>query len=236
MIDEGKAEISAPAPLRSFGRRKAKPLSARKERLIGELLPLIRVDLAKDAPCPLTALFPVSVKEVWLEIGFGSGEHLSWQAERHHDIGLIGCEPFINGMGTLLGAIDERGIRSIRVHDGDAREVLSWLPDRSIGRIFLLFPDPWPKRRQQKRRLLAAETVSAFARVLKPGGVLRFASDSGDYAAQALVITRQRGAFIWRAERAADWRERPVDWPETRYERKALSEGRKPIYLSFDRV
>ncbi len=148
--------MSVTGPLRSYGRRKAKPLSARKARLIGELLPLLRVDLAKAAPCPLTTLFPVPVREVWLEIGFGSGEHLLWQAERHNEIGFIGCEPFINGMGSLLGAVEERGIRTIRVHDGDAREVLAWLPDRSIGRIFLLFPDPWPKRRQQKRRLFAA--------------------------------------------------------------------------------
>ena len=203
---------------------------------MGALLPLIRVDLAKEAPRPLTALFPVPVKDVWLEIGFGSGEHLLWQAERHRDIGLIGCEPFINGMGSLLGAIEERGLGTIRVHDGDAREVLSWLPERSIGRIFLLFPDPWPKRRQQKRRLISGETVHELARVLVQGGALRFASDSGDYAAQALRLMRKSGAFIWRVERLADWRERPSDWPETRYERKALSEGRKPVYLSFARA
>jgi tRNA (guanine-N7-)-methyltransferase len=236
ILAAGTMAISETRRLRSFGRRKAKPLSARKERLIGELLPLIRVDLAKKAPIPLTALFPAPVKEVWLEIGFGSGEHLLWQAERHQNIGFIGCEPFINGMGSLLGAIDERGIKSIRVHDGDAREVLSWLPDRSISSMFLLFPDPWPKRRQQKRRLLARETIGEFARVLAPGGELRFASDSGDYAAQALVLMRQSGGFIWRAERPADWRERPADWPETRYERKALSEGRKAIYLRFARI
>lgn len=236
MIVGRKAEIAAPAPLRSYGRRKAKPLSARKERLIGELLPLIRVSLAKEAPNRFTALFPVPVKDVWLEIGFGSGEHLLWQAERHQDIGFIGCEPFINGMGSLLGAIEQRGIGTIRVHDGDARDVLAWLPDRSIGRIFLLFPDPWPKRRQKKRRLLARETVSELARVLVPSGELRFASDSGDYAAQALLLARGSGAFVWTAERPADWRERPSDWPETRYERKALSEGRKSVYLTFGRL
>jgi tRNA (guanine-N7-)-methyltransferase len=228
--------ISETRRLRSYGRRKAKPLSARKERLIGELLPLIRVDLAKEAPSPLSALFPVPVKEVWLEIGFGSGEHLLWQAERHGHIGFIGCEPFVNGMGSLLGAIEERGIGTIRVHDGDAREALAWLPDRSVGRIFLLFPDPWPKRRQKKRRLLARETVSNLARVLVPGGELRFASDCGDYAAQALVLMPASSAFVWTAERPADWRERPSDWPETRYERKALSEGRKAIYLTFGRL
>jgi tRNA (guanine-N7-)-methyltransferase len=236
MIVVRKAEIAAPPPLRSYGRRKAKPLSARKERLIGEFLPLIRVNLAREAPDPFTALFPVPVKDVWLEIGFGSGEHLLWQAARHQDIGFIGCEPFINGMGSLLGAIEQRGIGTIRVHDGDARDVLAWLPDRSIGRIFLLFPDPWPKRRQKKRRLLARETVSELARVLVPGGELRFASDNGDYAAQVLLRARASGAFVWTAERPTDWRERPSDWPETRYERKALGEGRKALYLTFGRL
>jgi tRNA (guanine-N7-)-methyltransferase len=125
---------------------------------------------------------------------------------------------------------------TIRVHDGDARDVLAWLPDRSISRIFLLFPDPWPKRRQQKRRLLAREPVRELARVLVPGGEFRFASDSGDYAAQALFLARGSGAFIWKAERPADWRERAADWPETRYERKALTSGRKAIYLSFERA
>ena len=236
MFDGEKAEMSVTGPLRSYGRRKGKPLSARKERLIRALLPLLRVDLAKKAPCSLAALFPVPVEKVWLEIGFGSGEHLLWQAERHKDIGFIGCEPFINGMGSLLGAIEEHGIETIRLHDGDARDVLAWLPDSSIGRIFLLFPDPWPKKRQNKRRLLAPETIGEFARVLMPRGTLRFASDSGDYAAQALLLMRRNGAFGWTAERAADWRERPSDWPETRYERKALSEGRRSACLNFGRL
>ena len=220
-------------PLRSYGRRKAKPLSARKERLIGDLLPRLRLDLTQRPPRPLAALFAKPVKAVWLEIGFGSGEHLLWQAEQNKEIGFIGCEPFINGMGTLLGAIETRGIETIRVHDGDAREVLGFLPDGSIERIFLLFPDPWPKRRQQKRRLLSRETVRELARVLAPGGEFRFASDNGDYAAQALFLARASGAFLWRAKGPADWRERPADWPETRYERKALTSGRKAHYLRF---
>ena len=223
-------------PLRSFGRRKAKPLSARKERLIGELLPRLRLDLGTRPPSLLTALFAAQVDDAWLEIGFGSGEHLLWQAETHKDVGFIGCEPFVNGMGSLLGAIEARGIDTIRVHDGDAREVLAWLPDRSIGRVFLLFPDPWPKKRQLKRRLLSADTLGELARALRPGGEFRFASDNGDYAAQALVLARQSGVFTWTAESAADWRERPSDWPETRYERKALGEGRKCTYLRFSRL
>jgi tRNA (guanine-N7-)-methyltransferase len=223
-------------PLRSYGRRKGKPLSARKERLLQDLLPRLRLDLKGPAPGHLRDLFTVPVGEVWLEIGFGSGEHLLWQAEHHEDVGFVGCEPFINGVATLLGGIEDRGLATIRIHNGDAREVLVWLPDSSIGRVFILFPDPWPKKRQLKRRLISAETVSEFARVLAPGGELRFASDSGDYAARTLLLMGQSGAFTWLAERAADWRMRPPDWPDTRYERKALSEGRKPAYLSFKRL
>ena len=231
-----REELSETKLLRTFGRRKSKPLSARKERLFRELLPTLRLDLKGPPPADLRQLFPVAVREVWLEIGFGSGEHLLWQAEQHQDIGFIGCEPFINGVGTLLGGIEDRGIETVRVHDGDARDVLAWLPAGSINRLFLLFPDPWPKKRQQKRRLVTPETVAAFARVLARGGELRFASDDGDYAAQALSAVNRGGTFAWLAERAADWRERPAEWPETRYERKALSEGRKPVYLRWRRL
>lgn len=223
-------------PLRSYGRRKGKPLSARKERLIGALLPLLRLDLKNPPPARLTDLFDVPVKEVWLEIGFGSGEHLLWQAEHYKDVGFIGCEPFINGVASLLGAVEDRDIKTIRIHDGDAREVLAWLPVRSVGRIFLLFPDPWPKKRQLKRRLLSPGTIRELARVLRPGGELRFASDDSDYAAQVLWLTQQSGAFAWTAERANDWRERGADWPETRYERKAFMEGRSAYYLRFAKL
>lgn len=233
---DGLTTMAEAAQLRSYGRRKGRPLSARKERLLTELLPRLRLDLKMPAPSRLPDLFPVPVNEVWLEIGFGSGEHLLWQAEHHTDVGLIGCEPFINGVASLLGTIEQRGLATIRVHDGDAREVLAWLPDGAISRIFMLFPDPWPKKRQLKRRLLAPDTVRELARVLIPGGELRFASDDGDYAAQALVLIGQSGAFKWLALRPADWRERPADWPETRYERKARSQGRRPTYLRFGRM
>jgi tRNA (guanine-N7-)-methyltransferase len=223
-------------PLRSYGRRKSKPLSARKERLIGELLPRLRLDLSHKPPECLAALFEAPVRDVWLEIGFGSGEHLLWQAEHHNDVGFIGCEPFLKGMASLLGAVEDRGLKTIRVHDGDARDVLAWLPDGSVGRIFILFPDPWPKKRQLKRRLISPDTVMALARVLRQGGELRFASDDTDYAAQALLLMQQSGAFAASDEHAGDRRERPAGWPETRYERKALGEGRKPVFLSLKRA
>jgi tRNA (guanine-N7-)-methyltransferase len=233
-----RGEAEGPKLLRSYGRRKGKPLSARKERLRKDLLPRLRLDLDEPAPRRLPDLFPVAVQEVWLEIGFGSGEHLLWQAEHRDDVGFIGCEPFINGVATLLGAIETRGIKTIRLHDGDVREVLAWLPSGSIARVFILFPDPWPKKRQAKRRLISPSTVAELARVMAPGSdsELRFASDSDDYAAQTLWMFSQSGDFAWSASCASDWRVRPADWPETRYERKALSEGRKPVYLSFRRL
>jgi tRNA (guanine-N7-)-methyltransferase len=233
---DARGERAGPKPLRSYGRRKGKALSARKERLIAELLPRLRLNLKEPPPRKLHGLFPAPVREIWLEIGFGSGEHLLWQVAQHPDVGFIGCEPFVNGMGTLLGAVEDGGIKTIRVHDGDARDVLAWLPTGSVSRIFILFPDPWPKKRQQKRRLISEETLSALARVLRPGGELRFASDDGDYAARTLFLIKQSGAFFWRAERASDWKTRSSDWPETRYERKALAEGRSCVYLSFQRL
>jgi tRNA (guanine-N7-)-methyltransferase len=227
--------VSDTKPLRSYGRRKARPLSERKERLLETLLPALRLPLAERAPMPLAGLFARPVTDIWLEIGFGSGEHLLWQAEGNPNIGCIGCEPFINGVTSLLGRIETSGL-TIRIHDGDAREVLAWLPAASIGRIFILFPDPWPKRRHAKRRLLSPETVAQLARALKSGGELRFATDSGVYAGEALRALLASGAYQWTAESAKDWRERPADWPETRYERKALSAGRKPAYLRFRRL
>jgi tRNA (guanine-N7-)-methyltransferase len=198
-----------------------------------ELLPRLRLDLGETYD--RDTLFPQSIDAVWLEIGFGSGEHLLAQAEQHPEVGFIGCEPFINGMASLLGSVESRRLKNIRVHDGDARDVLAWLPDGVIGRIFILFPDPWPKLRHRKRRLMSRVTALACARVLESGGELRFASDDGDYAADSLLVLQRSGQFTWLAESAADWASRPQDWPETRYERKALSEGRKPVYLRFRR-
>ena len=138
--------MSETTRLRSYGRRKARPLSGRKDRLLDELLPTLRVPLAEPAASPLASLFGQPLAEIWLEIGFGSGEHLVWQAEHHQSVGFIGCEPFINGVASLLGKIEGAGLSTIRIHDGDARDVLAWLPARSIARIFVLFPDPWPKK------------------------------------------------------------------------------------------
>lgn len=218
-----------------FGRRKGRPLSARQQRLLDELLPRLALDLEAPPPEPLARLFPVPIEDVWLEIGFGAGEHLLWQAKANPRIGLIGAEPFINGVAQLLGRIEEDAVRNVRVHADDALPLIEWLPEASIGRAFVLYPDPWPKARHRKRRLLSPATLARLARILRPGAELRLATDIGDYARTSLLAARAVPQMAWCAHSAADWRTRPADWPATRYEAKAIAEGRRPLYLTFVR-
>jgi tRNA (guanine-N7-)-methyltransferase len=171
---------------------------------------------------------------VWLEIGFGGAEHLIWQAVRNPEVGIIGCEPYEDGVVKALSKIEELELTNIRIHADDARPVLKWLPGASLARAFILFPDPWPKKRHHKRRLLSFELMAQLAHVMRPDAELRIATDVGDYAATALMSV-QGGHFRWCADCAADWRERGPDWPETRYERRARDEGRKPYFLRFRR-
>jgi tRNA (guanine-N7-)-methyltransferase len=214
-----------------YGRRHGPALSARQARLVHDLLPRLRVEPAslRDP----RKLFANPVDDVWLEIGFGGGEHLAWQAAAHPGTGLIGCEAYVNGIAKLLTAVEEQDLRNIRIHDGDARDLVASLPDASIGRVFLLFPDPWPKRRHHKRRMIGPLMLGEFHRILKPGGLLRFASDSRDYVAWTLVHVRAQSGFEWTANAPEDWRLRPSDWPETRYEAKAVKQGRAPVFLTF---
>ncbi len=218
---------------RTYGRRKGHRLSPRRQRLIDELLPGLRPDLGAPCPDPLTDLFDADVSEVWLEVGFGAGEHLLWQARANPEAGIIGCEPFVNGVAALLGALSDSDPGNVRVWDGDARDVLGWLGDNSLSRVFVLHPDPWPKARHHKRRFICADILAELARVMKPGAELRIATDIGDYVRSSLEAVRVEGSFEWLAETPSDWRERPDDWPQTRYERKAHKEGRKAAYLRF---
>ena len=225
----------SPAARRFFGRRKGHRLRAHQAELIETLLPRLALDLRQPAAEPLTALFPVPVTEVRLEIGFGGGEHLIAEAGRNPHIGFLGCEPFVNGMAKALAAIEAQGSRNVRLHLGDAVPVLSWLPPASLAGVDLLYPDPWPKRRHWKRRLIQDDTVAAMARVLRPGGLFRFASDSADYAAWTLLRFLRAPDFAWTPERADDWRKPWPDFLDTRYHRKATREGRAPTYLVFRR-
>ena len=219
-----------------FGRRKGHRLRARQAFLLDGLLPRLRLPEPEAGALEPSGLFPRPVAEVRLEIGFGGGEHLTAAAARHPEIGFIGCEPFVNGLAKALAVIDELRLDNIRIHDGDAGEVLDRLPPASLGRVYLLYPDPWPKRRHWKRRFVQEANLARLARVMRPGAELRFATDWADYAAWTLAHVRRCPAFRWEAERADDWR-RPWDgWQGTRYEAKALAEGRKPIYLTFRRT
>jgi len=203
---------------------------------LSTLLPTLRVGL--DAPDPLEprALFDFRPRAVRLEIGFGSAEHLVWQAEHNRDVGFIGAEPYVSGVAKLLVAVDERGIGNVRIHDDDARTLLGRLAPASLELVYILFPDPWPKARHHKRRIINDDTVAALARVLRPGGVVRIASDIDAYKRWILEHMHRAGAFDWLAERADDWRTRPIDWPATRYELKAAAAGRRPVFLTFRRV
>jgi tRNA (guanine-N7-)-methyltransferase len=219
-----------------YGRKRGRKLRAGQQALYDTLLPKLRVALpAPGATLDLAALFSAAVRDVWLEVGFGGGEHLAFQAASHPDIGFIGCEPFVNGVVTLLARISAQGLANIRLFDDDARLLLAALPPAGVGRAFILFPDPWPKKRHHKRRIVSPAVLDMLALALKPGAELRLASDDASYVRWMLAHVIGHGAFSWLARRASDWRERPADWPATRYEEKAKKAGKSCYFLRFSR-
>jgi len=217
-----------------YGRSKGHSLRDGHRRLMAELLPEVATPDPEAGPINLAALFP-QAEDFALEVGFGGGEHLAWQAARAPHTGFIGAEPFLNGVAKLLALIESEGLENVRVRHGDARPLIEALPARAFSRIFVLHPDPWPKKRHYKRRMISPWFFSEAARLLKSGGVLRVASDIPDYVRWTLMHAQNAPDFDWTAERAADWKERPDDWPMTRYEAKAIREGRAPAYLQFRR-
>jgi tRNA (guanine-N7-)-methyltransferase len=223
-------------PLRSFGRRRSRKLSPRQKGLLDDGLQSFALDLSKPGPVPLEQIFASPVSQAWLEIGFGGGEHLLWQAEQHPDVGMIGCEPFIDGVVKVVDGIRSNGLGNVLVHADDARDVLPWLPAASITRAFVLFPDPWPKKRHVKRRLVTPQLIGELARVMPAGAELRLATDIADYARGMLLAVRRQGSFRWLAAGPDDWRQRPADWSATRYERKAVREGRRCYFMRFGKV
>ena len=226
-------DSDAPAPARAFfGRRKGHPLKPRQAALFDTLLPCIAPDLAKPAPADLRALFG-DVDDVRLEIGFGGAEHLINQAKANPHGGFIGSDAFVNAIAKALTAIEADKLDNVRLHFGDASALLDWLPAGALARVDLLYPDPWPKRRHWKRRFIQDELLTRLARILKPGGELRFATDIADYAAWALARVLRSRDFIWTAERADDWRQPWPGFSGTRYEAKAKREGRVPAYFIF---
>ena len=215
-----------------YGRRKGPKLRGHQAELLETLLPKLALAIEKNRD-PRDC-FSAPVSEVWLEIGFGAGEHLLALARAHPHAGFIGAEPFVNGVAKLLSKLKSGEGGNIRIHMGDARDILDALPDASLGQVMILFPDPWPKTRHHKRRFIQTDSLDALARVMKPGAELRFATDDPGYLSWALERLCAHPSFAWTAVRAADWKTRPQGWPQTRYEAKAIRGV--PSYFTFVRV
>ena len=221
-------------PLRSFGRIKSRAIKPRQAALFDTLLPSITVPDPKAGPIDPAVLMP-GAAGVWLEIGFGGGEHLAEQASRHPDVLMIGCEPFLNGVASALRHIDERGLKNVRLHADDARDVMAALPDVSLDRVMILFPDPWHKARHNKRRLIQEDSAAGIARLLKPCGRLRFVTDWKDYAEWALERFERTPGLVRQVDPSDDGFTAPADHVVTRYEEKKLGDT-PPIFLDFRRV
>jgi len=217
-----------------YGRRRGKKLRAGQEALLDTLLPKLLITVPPEPrKLDLASLFG-GAREVWLEVGFGAGEHLVWQAEQHADVGLIGAEPFINGVAKCLAHIERTGVTNVRLFTDDARLLMAALPDGSLSRAFVLFPDPWPKPPHHKRRFVQRDTLDVLAGLMKPGAELRLATDDPSYLPWMVEHACGHPAFEWLAERPSDWRGRPDDWPPTRYEQKMLA-GHQPVFLRLKR-
>jgi tRNA (guanine-N7-)-methyltransferase len=231
------------------GRRRGKKLRAGQQSLLDTLLPRLAIALPTEpivtpdnevaestAKIDLAQAFGGTMPSggVWLEVGFGAGEHLVWQAAQHPNVGLIGCEPYVNGVAKCLAHIERTGVSNVRLFTDDARFVMQALPPRSLSRAFVLFPDPWPKIRHHKRRFVRRTNLDVLARLMKPAAELRLATDDPSYLPWMVEQACRHPAFEWLAECPADWRARPADWPATRYEQKMLA-GHRPVFLRLRR-
>lgn len=214
-----------------YGRRKGRPLSSQRQDLMETLLPQLRIEVPAQGQISETLIS--TNQRIWLEIGFGRGEHLIAQSQKHPDVLMIGCDAFENAVGCLVNQIAQQGISNIRVFDDDARKLVSALPTSCLDRVFILFPDPWPKARHHKRRIMNPGFLQIIARVLKPGGVLRFASDIPDYIDQVLDLVAQQEAFAAPAGTRVQWQQPPADWVSTKYEKRGQRLGHVCHYLDF---
>ncbi len=233
--DTTMSDVPHHQPRAFFGRRKGHKLRPHQAQLIETLLPRLAIDLSRSPASDLATLFAVPVDDIHLEIGFGGGENMVGRAQAEPRIGFIGAEPFVNGMAKALVAIESIGLKNIRLHFDDAASLIDWLPQGSLGRIDLIHPDPWPKRRHWKRRFVQDASIAQFARLLRRGGELRFATDDADYAAWTLAHFLRSADFDWTARCADDWRKAWPDFTGTRYNAKAARAQRSACFLIFRR-
>jgi tRNA (guanine-N7-)-methyltransferase len=225
--------MSDPTTIRRlYGRRTGHKLRAGQAGLVEHRLPVLSVDLAQPIDSP--TLFGDD-RPLALEIGFGRGEHLAWQAQHRPDHGFIGCEPFLDGVVGLLGHVEERGLANVHIHMGDALDVLERLPDASLSAAWLLHPDPWPKARHAKRRFMNDGPIGLLAAKMKPGASFRFGTDHPVYCRWAMMVMGRSPDFEWLADTPGDFLVRPDDWPETRYEAKARRIGHEVWYFRYRR-
>ena len=225
--------MNDPATIRRlYGRSKGRPLRAGQSELVERLLP--QLGLPAEGPIDSRGLFG-DERVLHFEIGFGGGEHLAYRADLLPDHGFIGAEPFLNGVATALGHIRDKHLANVRLHHGDALPLLERLPDSSLRFVYLLQPDPWPKARHAKRRMVNPGPLDLIAAKLEPGGELRLSTDDPVYCRWAMMVMGGRSDFEWLAERAADFLVRPGGWPETRYEAKARRAGREVWYFRYRR-
>ena len=220
-----------------YGRRRGRKLRTAQQVLLDDVVP--RLEIALDdtqRPIDPETLFECPVREVWLEVGFGAGEHLLAQAAANRDVGLIGCEPYVTGVVRMVRGLVDARLDNVRLWRDDARLLIDRLAEASLSRVFVLFPDPWPKTRHHKRRFISSAVLERLAAVMRDDAELRIATDDGGYLVWILAHLRASDAFLWTARRPSDWRRRPSDWPATRYERKALEDGRRCTYLRYRRL
>ena len=227
-------DVARPVWRNFYGRRHGKKLKPSQRRWLEERLPLVRLaGVAPEENPERTPLAPAAIfgdaRPIWLEIGFGAGEHLAAQAAAHPEVGYIGCEPFVNGVAAALGKLG--GLGNVRIHPGDARDLVELLPDGALARVFLLYPDPWPKARHARRRFAGTENLAMLARVMAAGAELRIATDIADYAEHAREAVAATPGLALAGDGGEPWE----DWPGTRYEAKALVAGRRPVYLTVVR-
>ncbi|MDM8009386.1 MAG: tRNA (guanine(46)-N(7))-methyltransferase TrmB [Parasphingorhabdus sp.] len=215
-----------------YGRRQGHALRDQQVELVEKLLPQIAVPT--EGPVTAAALFGTD-RPMHFEIGFGAGEHLASRADMLPDHGFIGCEPYLNGVVGALQHVRDQHLGNVRLHMGNALDVLERIPDGSLSFVYLLHPDPWPKARHAKRRFMNHGPVDLIAAKLKPGGEFRFGTDHPVYLEWAMMIMSQRDEFEWLCQSPKDWMVRPGGWPETRYEAKARRQGHDVWYFRYRR-